>query len=268
MITFQGATEFWIRHDRQNVRMSIAEIHSAVSATEDLAVKVDEFIRARMQAWEQGGRELFALMATPLLLEEGRVDAGDPRLAQALERAPERRRAGGVWLSDPMHGRVVPTLRGRAVQEDTPSRILEVYRSGHVEFLLLDLNSMAYQEKEGAEIKIRGWAVAEYLAHFTRFLKTVRDLAGITDPYILTVSLRGCSGWVLHQRAQGSFAYDRGPGSAWEEGSELRIDSIVAPPDEDSDKTAQRIADRFWNAFHFERCPFFDEQGRLAITDR
>lgn len=42
MITFQGATEFWIRHDRQNARMSIAEIRAATRATEDLVAKVDQ----------------------------------------------------------------------------------------------------------------------------------------------------------------------------------------------------------------------------------
>jgi len=90
----------------------------------------------------------------------------------------------------------------------------------------------------------------------------------VTDPYVFTVSLRECNGWVLYERAQEAFDFDRGPASAWEEGPELLIDSIVAAPDEDPDKTAQRIADRFWNAFHFERCPFFDQQGRLAIPNR
>jgi schlafen family protein len=265
MITFQGATEFWIRHDRQNVRMSIAEIHTAVAATEDLAVRVDEFIRARMQVWEKGSRDLFALMATPLLLQEGRVDTGDVHLSRALERAPEQPRRGGVWLSNPLHGRVVPTLRGRAAG-DQASRSLEVYRSGHVEFLLLDLNYLASRETN--DIKIHGWMVAEYIARFTQFLNTIRDLTGIADPYTFTLCLRGCEGWMLPQGTPERFGIDLGPNSAWDEGPVLLVGSIVATPDENSGVTAQRIADRFWHAFHFEECPFFDRQGCLLLPDR
>jgi predicted HTH transcriptional regulator len=47
MITFGGATDFWIRHDRQKSRMSIAEVRSAISATEDLEMKAAAYIEYR-----------------------------------------------------------------------------------------------------------------------------------------------------------------------------------------------------------------------------
>jgi hypothetical protein len=266
MITFQGATEFWIRHDRQNVRMSIAEIRSATTATEDLAVKVDQAVRARLQVWEQGGHELLVLMATPLLLQEGRIDTGDRRLAQALASVPEQRRMGAAWLSDQAYSVVVPTLRGRAAQDrakNPPSHSLEVYRNGHIEFLLEDLTQVAYRETEEADVKIIGWSIAEHIAHFVHFVRGLRELTGITDPYVFTLCLRGCEGWVLYERQPERF--DRGPHFAWDEGPTVLVDSIVAPADEAPGRTAQRIADRFWNAFHFERCPFFDQDGRLVL---
>jgi hypothetical protein len=267
MITFQGATEFWIRHDRQNVRMSIAEIRAATTATEDLAVKVDRFIRGRLDVLDKYGRELVLLMATPLLLEDGRIDTGDPRLAKALERVPESRRQGGVWLSDSFHSTVVPTLRGLAARTGDPvSRVLEVYRSGHVEFLLLELDYIVYQIPKSQEVTIRGWAVAEFLNQLTGLIRLLRDLTGITDPYIFTLFGRGCDGWVLYQRAVESSGFERGPRFAWDEGAELLVDGIIGPPDEDPGRTAQRIADRFWNAFHFGRCPYFDSNGRLMLS--
>ena len=266
MITFQGATEFWIRHDRQNVRMSIAEIHAASAAREDLAVKVDQSIRSRLQTWEASGRELFALMATPLLLQDGRIDVTDRRLTQMLARVPEEKRQGGKWISDPVHSTVVPTLRDLAAYRGNPViQSLEVYRSGHIEFLVLDLSLVVYRKTDAGPITITGWAIAEYINIFTRFAKDLRERASISDPYIFTLALRGCEGWVLYERGESEFSALGEPPPAWDETPNLLIESIVAPLDEDPSRTAQRIADRFWNAFHFTRCPFFDQDGKLTF---
>jgi predicted HTH transcriptional regulator len=36
MVTYQGANEFWMRHDRQKSKMSVAELRTAVTMTEEL----------------------------------------------------------------------------------------------------------------------------------------------------------------------------------------------------------------------------------------
>jgi predicted HTH transcriptional regulator len=83
MITFEGANDFWIRHDRQKSRMSIAEVRTAVTMTEELERKVERFLEDRRRGWAEEEKTIFVLSATPLLLEEGRIAVTDVRLARA-----------------------------------------------------------------------------------------------------------------------------------------------------------------------------------------
>jgi len=48
MITFEGMTDFWIRHDRQKSRMSIAELRTAATSTEGAEMKAQEFSDSRI----------------------------------------------------------------------------------------------------------------------------------------------------------------------------------------------------------------------------
>jgi hypothetical protein len=130
MITFQGGTEFWIRHDRQQSRMSIAEVRAAVRSTEELELKAERFIEQRRGALGRGSGLRFGLMGTPLLLEEGRVEVGDRSLVALLRDPPTLRPGGhGVALVEPP-ALIRPTLRGLAALDQHQS--LEVFRNGHV----------------------------------------------------------------------------------------------------------------------------------------
>src|SRR5262249_31256505 len=133
MITFDGATDFWIRHDRQKSRMSMAELRMAVTATEDAEMKTQRFGESRI-ANALNRRAAVMLGASPLLLEDGRVSIDDERLPILLRRPPTFRPQVGVALSTDRCD-VHPTLRGLAGL--TPGfQELEVFRNGHVEFLL------------------------------------------------------------------------------------------------------------------------------------
>src|SRR5205823_2632998 len=67
MIKHEGLTDFWIRHDRQKSRMSIAQIRAAITATEGLEMKVERLIEERRVAISGRRDFIYALMATPLL---------------------------------------------------------------------------------------------------------------------------------------------------------------------------------------------------------
>ena len=140
-----------------------------------------------------------------------------------------------------------------------------MYRNGHVEFLLLDLSYLVRWASAQAPLTIQGWAVAEFVTHFTGFVRDLREITGIIDPYVFTLCLRGCDGWVLYEHQRERFGL--GPFFVWDEDNTLQFGSILGAADEDPNITAQGIADRFWNAFHFERCPFFDAEGRLALRE-
>jgi Putative DNA-binding domain len=258
MITYDGATDFWVRHDRQKSRMSIAEVRMAVTTTEDAEMKVEHFSRARItNAHERN--VAFMLAATPLLLEDGRLAIDDQRLLMLLRRPPAYRPRVGVGLAGDTSD-VQPTLRGLAA--DTQGvRGLEVFRNGHIEFLLLRHDQVS--EKRQGQSHLWAWAVAEYIRNFQHFVTAVRDIGEITDPYVTVAAVFNCRGVMMARRALDEWG--RGETNAWSESDHIVLDPITIPADEASDRAARRIADRFWNAFHFDRCPFFLPDGTFEI---
>jgi hypothetical protein len=265
MITFRGATDFWIRHDRQKARMSIAEIRTAISTTEELGMKVEAFVERRRLAVSSGVNELlFVLMATPLLLEDGRVDALNPKLKRLLQNAPSyRSRVGAATLAS--HGaRIEPTLNGVRAVEQNFSR-LEVFRNGHVEFVVMRSDSVV--NDRGQDRWLRGWVVAELVRNFVHLIIELRRLTDIVDPYVFTVSVWYCRGVAMPE--QGGDRWGIEDTRQFDEASrDLFLDPVGVVIDEQPDATAQRILDRFWNAFHFAKCPFFKPGGEFCIPDR
>jgi Putative DNA-binding domain len=262
MVTANGATEFWIRHDRQKSRMSIAEIRTAITTTEDLEMRAERFIALRRQAASAGiNHMLFVLMGTPLLIEDGRVDMSDRRIAELLRNPPTFRPGSGARLSHP-GATVEPTMHGlRAVDHEI--RMLHVFRNAHLEFALLRPDVLLDGRHEGL---LKPWAVAELFRNFLHLLDQVRQLAAITDPYVITVSVWYCQGVRMSER--GLDRWGEGNIRQFDEtGRDLFLDPIIAATDEDPDITTRRVADRFWNAFYFTGCPFFDADGRFRIPE-
>lgn len=260
MITFQGGTEFWVRHDRQKARMSIAEIRTALGATEELELKAERFIAERRHQLTPGRESRFVLMGTPLLLEGGRVDITDRRLHELLQ-DPPRARLHGVELSG-QYAVVRPSMKGLRAQVEATST-LEVFRNGHVEFVLLDQSYLVDRE---ANARIRAWAAAEFIRNFVSFVEALKQFTGIADPYAFTVSVWHCAGVEMPERGIERFGVGRV--NRFDEAAHILLDPIVGGVDETPDAVAQRIADRFWNTFQYMRCPFFDAEARFVIPGR
>jgi hypothetical protein len=262
MITFGGATDFWVRHDRQKSRMSIAEIRAALSATEELEVRAEKFALDRRSSVSATEDLKFVLMGTPLLLEDGRVDITDERLHLLLKEPPSsRRRVGSVELSG-RYSIVRPSMKGlRALDESTST--LEVFRNGHVEFVLF---SRSYVTADSRPNMLIAWAIAEFIHNFVAFTDALKQITGIVDPYLFTVSIWNCPGAEMHEYRMGRFG--EGRVNRFDEGPHILLDPIMVGGDEGIDAVAQRIADRFWNAFQYMRCPFFNAEGRFVIPER
>jgi hypothetical protein len=271
MITFQGATEFWIRHDRQNARMSIAEIRTAVTATEDLEMKAQRFIDSRIRLPRPGQDPALMFTATPLLLEDGRVNVEDERVSRLLRTPPTFRPGRGVALTT-QGFEFYPTLRGLA--GTVPGgQTLEIFRNGHVEFSIFRHDNISEQREGYPGRVLPGWAIAEYLWSFTQFVTALRAIAEVAEPYLLAVALFHCHGVNIAER--GLDMWGRGAVNRWDEAEDMILEPTLVPileptlvpVDEPADRTAQRVADRFWNGFHFARCPFFDHDARLRIPE-
>lgn len=262
MVTFQGRTEFLLRHDRQNSPMSMSEIRAALVSTEELGMRAERFMESRRRIANDRAKELqFQLTGTPLLLEEGRIETSAPDLLSLLKNPPTFRQ-GGVSLAV-LGGRFLPTLRGVALVTDG-LQSLEVFRNGHVEFSAG--RSLQGDPPEYEPGELRAWAVAEYIRNFVHFLHELRNVAMITDPYLVTASLWRCGGIKTYERKAGPFA--TGALGEWDEGSDLLLPPIIGTLGEEPDRIAERVATRFWNAFHFRACRFFDQEGQFRFPTR
>ena len=262
MITFEGKTDFWTRHDRQNSRMTIAELRTALRATEDLAMKAEAFLEQRRQLWAARRPMVLTLMATPLLIEDGRIDISDPRIV-ALVREPPSHRPNNSPLAY-QNGSVGPTLRGVASFKDQLAH-LEVFRNGHAEFVCLDASYFTDTTRGTNMREVLGWAVAEYVWNFLLLLGQLRQTASIVDPYIVGLAIWRCAGFALWERGRDRLGM--GNVATWNEAPDLVLDPVVSVQEAEPHATAKRIADRFWNAFGFMRCPFLDDGGQLLLTE-
>ena len=143
---------------------------------------------------------------------------------------------------------------------------LEIFRNGHVEFRLFRHDLLSEQRPGLPRRTLTSWAVAEYIRNFVHFAAALRDITEILDPYVIVFAIFNCLGVTMAEA--GLDMWGRGRENEWSEGDDIVLDPIITHADEAPDRAAQRMADRFWNAFHFGRCPFFLEDGRFHIPER
>lgn len=260
MITIDDRTEFWIRHDRQRSPMSMGEIRAALRATEAAQMQVEALLRERREFFVQRGCYL-ALMASPILLEDGRIDIRDQALKRLLRTPPQLRGAEGVSLSDP-DARIQPTVRG--IEADSGDfQGLEVFRNGHIEFRVYHRKET--QQEISGQWLLTGWKVAEYTWNFVHFVDAVRNLFGMADHYLVALSVLRCREIPLRDSSWGTVRAHR---LMWDEADHLHLDPILHAMGDPPNRTARQLSDRVWNAFHSWGCPFFDEDDQLRFPDR
>jgi hypothetical protein len=262
MVTFEGRNDFWVRHDRQKGRMSIAEVKAAVTSTEDLTMKAERFIEERKLRLASYA---LAIIGAPLSLEDGRVDTSDRRLIDLLTDPPSAEGAEDARFRLVYPGSsAIPTLRGRCAQSMTER--LEVFRSGHVEHHLLDRGIILSAPDSGPRRELfAGARVAVYVAQFCRFIAALRGITNIADPYLVTVSIN-FGVYPVFMNPRGTFSVDRE--RAWDDQDKaVCLGPLLNAYDERPSLVPSQLANRLWQGFHFEKCPYFDSAGRLIVEN-
>ena len=188
MVAYESSTEFVSRHERKNLPMSLAEIRTAFASSTDSEMKVERFTDYRRQYWTaRYAGSAMLLMATPLFLEESRLDIRDSRLDRLLSQPP----AAETSTSLLSMGAPKPTLHGYRTSMGK-GKGLEVYRSGHVELILPDRELFATRPIRSTDTgawTIQGDLVVRYLRDFMTFVAHVRDTFEIADPFAVTLTV-------------------------------------------------------------------------------
>jgi hypothetical protein len=265
MVTYDRATDFWIRHDRQKSRMSLAEIRAAVIAREDAVTKVENFVRKRHRALRSlepvPQIPMLTLTATPLFLEEGGVDVAAEGILELVKSPPAfRSRAAGQLGGSYPHA--MPTLHGIRHGETVKKR-LEVFRTGHMEFA--SLLHLIYRLPGSSQSLITTWCLAELVRNFAHFAMSIRHVAQISDPYLFGLKFWSVVGLEMFRRVRDSFD-DYQPG-AYREEPDLTLPLVVSASDDAPDDITRQMLNRFWNAFGYPESPYFGPTGGFVLPE-
>jgi hypothetical protein len=134
MITYRGLNQFWKRHGRQKQKMGIEEVREACNKTENIRMKLEDFIGERRRVAPNEISQPFIgfmLTLTPLVVKDELIDIHDNGL-RSLMRAPFQRQDG--WENEIIAANILPvkpTLYG-VVSEARDRWRFELFRNGHM----------------------------------------------------------------------------------------------------------------------------------------
>jgi len=254
MVTFQGLNQFWKRYGTMKNRMSVEEIKEACQTTMNLRRSLEDFLSERKEkvirdiARELGPGEPFLyISATPLIVKDEFLNIFDTSLWDLLENPPYSRQSG--WYI----GRgeeIRPSLYG-LVGHGRPDWKLEVFRNAHVEFRVRIENvsfcRKTWKHKGKDQLLMYPYPLCEYPLSFLNFVNVLYGNNGVLDPCVLTFSLYHVRDFGL---AEDIIPHGTSLPRFWPE-DHLEIPPFQVSLPVSTEKTAQILANRVWNAFGF-----------------
>lgn len=262
MITFTGINQFWVRHDRQKMLMSIDEIEEAVIYTVNLTKNVGSFFRNRRSdiVQEIGNEPIMVIGIYPISAEKEMVDVSDTRLREYLKEPPIIRHNGVNFeftYSTPQ-----PSYHGLFVGGGDDYRKVELYRNGYLEgqvnisyFLRDGTTQFGNQDQLETEAPIiYNWAIVELLFSLSKQAKQIYSYLGYDGQIFVNCSFFNIKDMGLRQYRPGSIGGFRDL-ARWRKNN-LEILPLVFTEIDDV-KIAKTIGDRIWQSFGFECEPFF-----------
>ena len=226
---------------------------------------LEDFLEERRKKAKNSTEPLLFVSATPRIPKDNIVDIFDPELRKLLENLA-RTGKGGFDLNcsgrDSLAWR--PTLYGiKAEIEGLKS--LEVLRNGHTEFIASDLLRPDKAKMDNTEYRVfHGLEIVEYLVGFMLFQKEFLACTSISEPVVISVALLNSKDIGMSRLGtEKSLSGPRTKVRIWTEGNHLVLPSMQLDSIDDPFDIAKVFADRIWNAFGFEKAPFFDERGNF-----
>lgn len=271
MITHKGLNQCWRRHGTQKDKMTIEEIRSACLRVVDLQRNLEQFVADRRSRLlqEVGSSTWLILMATPLAVRDESVDASADAVRSILKDPPRCRRNGWTVRCTAAGGggsELRPTLYGVSIEIEDYRR-LDLFRNGHLEFRAVANDSCFVSPGHTPNAPDGRWLnplfLSEYHHSFLHLVAAITEEAAIREPVVVSVILANARGLLL-------WPYPSHPGHMLRRVIPWGEDHVDVPPMLFSyplqpGPAAKLIGDRLWNAFGFEDCPMFDEDGNLRL---
>lgn len=278
MITFKGHNRFWIRHDRQISMMSVDEISQAFLRSSNLAENAERFLKQRIRTLKSKSRKpLLIIGATPLSIRDEIIDISDKHIRKLLSCPPNQTKNQHLKFD----GRTpISTINGLRMEkkvavnrkDDKPvfeiQKTLELFRNGYLESTVnIDYYSRNIATSDEYDWLLEydtgimrpilhTWALARFPLNFFRILALIREYIGLEQPFISYVSLLN-----IKDHGLPGIPYDDSSCRSW---NEINLD-IMPLQINDINCAPSYFTDRIWQAFGYDSCPKFDEEGDFKI---
>ncbi len=270
MITFKGLYQCWRRHGKQKNVMSIDEIRESCLKVESIWRDLEDFVEERKRIFlhTYSGQVFLFIAACPILVKNDTVDIFDATLRHLLENPPAIRPKRGSANLDCRNAYGMgwrPTLYGIKANLGN-AKCLEVFRNGYVEFVVEILAAERELPHDGSKISVLlDWMVVEYIANFMTFMKAFLIRTSIQAPIVISIILANVRKKGLYKDGIPQFDLPVDVPSIWEDGDHLILPSMQVKSLLKPLQPARLFTDRIWNAFGFEKSPFFDAEGNFSI---
>lgn len=253
MITFKGLNQFWKRHGRQKEKMTVWELQEAFEKRLRQIDRLEGFLLARR------AKVLEAIGSTPSM-----VMSCCPAFLRQEEMWNVLDRGFRLVVSQGQGkincGTPYPTLSGIRADnsdpywDDNPSRVteyLEVFRSGYIEY------SLGFPHRKEDDSVFASLHDIPYIVDFAQFVRRLYQMYLPMTPLLVRFSIYNAKGMWL--AAESHRSEERNVRCQQQH---LEIEHIyVHDLSQDAKLLPKRICDRLWQAFHRDRCPFFDDEG-------
>lgn len=244
--------------------------------------------RRRVILEELNGRPYYVMSATPTVTHENVVNVADEKLRDLLRQPPGQRHAG--WNLDlDVYGTIKPSFNGMVYEIPTVPdyKRIEVFRNGHLEFRVpiepdgfraqdvvvqepVDSRNPQGPKKSVSHTALGAVPTAEYPVSFCRFVKEYAQLLGLggREAWLVSIALYNVKGIGLFEVSRDiGWGPQREPNKFWPE-DHLEVPAYRVSWTEPPDQIARRALDRIWNAFGYERPPYFDANGNFVVPTR
>ncbi len=282
---FNGRLYFHKRHGRENLPMSIDEIHASVIESVRHEAQVEEFVVRRVDdiVTEFGAyaKPFIVVTATPIPLRSGSLDVLDESTKSTLRAAGFHQVVppssfDPFTLIDGEHvihaDRIRPFIYGVQFRErEGYRRIGRLFRSGHLECgrSLEEFRPQWQEHPDSSDTSgkvrvVRREALADTVAasaYVARdILKTIGQVTAVAFSLVLT-SFENCT------------VEDARPADFWKERSlklappDIQLVFTASELDSDWRGPARQICDQLWQCFHRDRCEVAHGPRYSAVCD-
>ena len=234
-----------------------------------LRSKLEDFLDTQWKYARQktGGQRSYYVSVTPIGLEETTLDVCDPALRELIKEM-KCQSQDGKWGRFEL-GNIIPTLEGVQNEHWRKPGTVRVFRNGHVDFThvldervdLMEGGSFIVGSELEQARPIYPYHLIHKLCGTLWLAKDIQTHVKVVMPMVVQCGLVNMTGVACPEITNG--LHNRSAKIYKRDDPDFRI-QIQQDADWNPGTLIKMVADRVWNTFNWEHCPFVDSQGRIV----